>query len=78
MVRSLYLCLDILVMSDGLSHMVIVASIIAMLLLGFILLFVFALWDFRYAKRPVVALRFVKNRSILGAAWIGFLDFVSA
>ena len=54
------------------------ASIIAMLVVGFVLFFVFGAWDFRYAKRPVIALRFVKNRSVLGAAWIGFFDFVSA
>ena len=50
---------------------------IAMLVVGVILLGVFAGWDFKLAKRPVVALRYIKNRAVLAAAWIGFLDFVS-
>ncbi|CAL1710437.1 unnamed protein product [Somion occarium] len=53
------------------------ASIIAMLVVGVVLLGVFAIWDFRFAKKPVIAARFIKNRSVLAAAWIGFFDFVS-
>lgn len=52
-------------------------SIIAMLVVGFVVLFSFALWDLRYAKRPVIAKRFLMNYSVMGAAWIGFFDFVS-
>ena len=52
-------------------------SIIAMLVIGVILLFVFAGWDFKFAKKPVVAWRFMRNRSVTAAAWIGFFDFVS-
>lgn len=52
-------------------------SIIAMLIVGVILLFVFAGWDFKFAKKPVVAWRFMLNRSVTAAAWIGFFDFVS-
>ncbi|OBZ77205.1 Siderophore iron transporter 3 [Grifola frondosa] len=52
-------------------------SMIAMLVIGCVLLPVFAFWDLRFAKRPVVAHRFLKNRSVVCAAWIGFFDFVS-
>ncbi|KAI0781782.1 drug:h+ antiporter [Abortiporus biennis] len=52
-------------------------SIIAMLVVGCVLLPIFGVWDFRFAKRPVVAWRFIKNRGVIGAAWIGFFDFVS-
>ena len=52
------------------------ASMIAMLVVGVVLLFVFTLWDGRYAARPVVPPRFLRNRAFLGAAWIGFFDFV--
>ncbi|KAK7689671.1 hypothetical protein QCA50_007466 [Cerrena zonata] len=52
-------------------------SIIAMLIVGVILLFVFAAWDFKFAKKPVVAWRFMRNRSVTAAAWIGFFDFIS-
>lgn len=47
-----------------------------MIVVGFCLLPLFALWDFKYAKRPVVSLRFLTNRSVVGAALIGFFDFV--
>ncbi len=50
---------------------------IAMIVVGCILLPVFALWDIYVAKRPVIARRFLTNRSIVFAAWIGFFDFVS-
>ncbi|KZP28418.1 MFS general substrate transporter [Athelia psychrophila] len=53
------------------------ASMIAMLVLGVVLLFVFGLWDIRYASFPVVAPRFVRNRSVVAASFIGFFDFVS-
>ena len=51
---------------------------IGMFVLGWVLLPVFALWDLRYAKRPVIARRFLKNRTVVCAAWIGFFDFVSS
>ena len=50
---------------------------IAMLVVGIVLLFVFTLWDTLVAKRPVMPGRFLRNRSFIGAAWIGFFDFVS-
>ncbi|KIK94500.1 hypothetical protein PAXRUDRAFT_33484 [Paxillus rubicundulus Ve08.2h10] len=52
-------------------------SIISMLVLGVVLLFVFAYWDLRVAKRPVISPRFLKNRSVVCAALIGFFDFMS-
>ncbi|KAG1723279.1 major facilitator superfamily domain-containing protein [Suillus lakei] len=52
-------------------------SIIAMLAVGVVLLGVFAIWDLRFASRPVIAPRFVRNRSVVCAALIGFFDFMS-
>jgi len=49
---------------------------IAMLVVGIVLVPVFALWDFKFAKHPVIAARFCVNRSIIGACLIGFFDFV--
>ena len=50
---------------------------IAMIVVGCILLPVFALWDIYFAKRPVFPRRFLTNRSVTIASWIGFFDFVS-
>jgi hypothetical protein len=47
-----------------------------MLVLGVVLLFVFAYWDLRVATQPVIAPRFLKNRSVVLASLIGFFDFV--
>ncbi|KAI0828474.1 drug:h+ antiporter [Trametes gibbosa] len=52
-------------------------SMIAMIVIGCILLPVFILWDVYCAKRPVVARRFLTNRSVVLASWIGFFDFFS-
>lgn len=52
-------------------------SIIAMFVVGIVLLVMFAVWDLRYASRPVIAPRFVRNRSVVCAALIGFFDFMS-
>ncbi|KAI0755989.1 drug:h+ antiporter [Irpex lacteus] len=52
-------------------------SIIAMLVVGIILLFVFAAWDIRFATRPIMPARFLKNRAFIAASWIGFFDFVA-
>lgn len=53
------------------------ASIIATLSLGLVLLLLFGVWDLRYAPRPVIAPRFVRNRSVVFASCVGFFDFVS-
>lgn len=52
-------------------------SIIAMLVMGVVLLAVFGIWDLCFASRPVIAPRFVRNRSVVCAALIGFFDFMS-
>ncbi|KAG1814292.1 MFS general substrate transporter [Suillus subaureus] len=52
-------------------------STIAMFVMGVALLVVFAVWDLRYASRPVIAPRFIRNRSVVCAAFIGFFDFMS-
>ncbi|KAH9896440.1 drug:h+ antiporter [Cubamyces lactineus] len=52
-------------------------SMIAMIVVGCILLPVFALWDIYFAKRPVFPRRFLTNRSVTIASWIGFFDFFS-
>ncbi|KAI0666516.1 drug:h+ antiporter [Trametes maxima] len=52
-------------------------SMIAMITVGCILLPVFALWDVYFAKRPVIARRFLTNWSVVLASWIGFFDFFS-
>ena len=53
-----------------------VASMIAMLVIGCVLLCLFAVWDLRFASRPVIAPRFLRNRSVVFASLIGFFDFV--
>ena len=53
-----------------------IGSIIAMLVLGVVLLFVFAYWDFKFARNPVIPFRFIKNRTVVIGSLIGFFDFV--
>lgn len=52
-------------------------SIIAMFIMGVILTSLFAIWDLRHASRPVIAPRFLRNRSVVIASLIGFFDFLS-
>lgn len=52
-------------------------SLIAMLVVGIFLLFVFTAWEFWCAKRPVIPFRFLTNRTFVGATWMCFFDFVS-
>lgn len=47
-----------------------------MLVIGGVLMALFALWDLRYASRPVIAPRFLRNKSVVIASLIGFFDFV--
>lgn len=47
-----------------------------MLVVGLVLLIAFAAWDLRFASRPVIAPRFMRNRGVVGACLIGFFDFV--
>lgn len=50
---------------------------IAMIVVGFVILVMFAVWDPLFASRPVIAPRLLRNRSVVLASWIGFFDFVS-
>ncbi|KZS87432.1 MFS general substrate transporter [Sistotremastrum niveocremeum HHB9708] len=52
-------------------------SLIGMLIAGIVTLVVFAIYELRVAKRPVVAPRFWGNWAVLGAGVIGFFDFMS-
>jgi hypothetical protein len=52
-------------------------SIIVMIVIGVVLLFVFAFWDIKFASRPIMPGRFLKNKAFIGAVWIGFFDFVA-
>ncbi|KAL1694641.1 major facilitator superfamily domain-containing protein [Schizophyllum commune] len=52
-------------------------SMIAMLVVGCVLLFGVAIWDFKFASYPAIPRRFVMNRSVMFASLIGFFDFIS-
>ncbi|KAH8109673.1 drug:h+ antiporter [Phellopilus nigrolimitatus] len=52
-------------------------SMIAMLVVGGVLLILFAVWDLCFASRPVIAPRFMRNRSVVLPSLIGFFDFMS-
>ena len=49
---------------------------IAMIVVGCVLIPMIAVWEIKFAKRPVLARRLLKNRTVQIAAWIGFFDFV--
>ncbi|KAG6816467.1 hypothetical protein H0H87_005827 [Tephrocybe sp. NHM501043] len=53
------------------------ASMIAMVVVGCVLIPVFAFYDFKYAKYPVVPRRFALNRSVVISSIIGAFDFIS-
>ena len=46
-------------------------SMIAMLVVGFVLFPVFCFWDAKYAKYPIVPYKFLKNPTILASCIIG-------
>ncbi|KAF7338159.1 hypothetical protein MVEN_02040800 [Mycena venus] len=52
-------------------------GMLAIFFLGLIFIPIFVLWDFRWAKYPVIPFRFVVNRSVVGASLIGALDFMA-
>lgn len=58
------------------AELLFVASMIAMIVVGGVLIPVYALWDLKFAKYPVIARRFVFNRSVVIASVIGAADFV--
>lgn len=49
---------------------------IAMIVVGFVIAPFFVLWDAKFAKHPVIPVRFYRNRSVWIASAIGFFDFV--
>ncbi|XP_006455502.1 hypothetical protein AGABI2DRAFT_187797 [Agaricus bisporus var. bisporus H97] len=53
------------------------ASIIAMIIIGGCLLPFFAFWEVKFARYPVIPKRFLSNRTIVLAAFIGAFDFIS-
>ncbi|KAF6745245.1 drug:h+ antiporter [Ephemerocybe angulata] len=52
-------------------------SMIAMEVIGILLIPVYLIWEWKFAKHPVVAKRFVTNRTVVLAALIGGFDFIS-
>lgn len=48
-----------------------------MLVIGPILLIVLAFYEGKFAHYPFIPARFLKNRTVLAAALIGFFDFIS-
>ena len=52
-------------------------NIIAMIVVGCVLFAAFFVYDTKFAKVPILSKQFIKNKSIVAASWIGFLDFVS-
>lgn len=48
-----------------------------MIVVGCVLLVTFFIYDTKFAKVPILSKQFIKNKSIVAASWIGFLDFVS-
>jgi hypothetical protein len=56
---------------------VFIASMIAMLVVGFVILPFFVLWNNKFSKFPVIPKRFFSNPSVMIASFIGMFDFVS-
>ncbi|KAF5338766.1 hypothetical protein D9611_013329 [Ephemerocybe angulata] len=52
-------------------------SMIAMEVIGILLIPVYLIWEWKFAKHPVVAKRFVTNRTVVLASLIGGFDFIS-
>ncbi|KAL2421130.1 Siderophore iron transporter mirA [Exophiala dermatitidis] len=53
------------------------ASTISMIVIGVILLAVFFVWDTRYAQKPFVPYRMIRERTVIAACFIGLVDFVA-
>lgn len=53
------------------------ASMIAMLVVGCVSLLLFVAWELLVATKPVIPARFLSNRSVVLTSLIGFFDFVS-
>ncbi|KAG9097147.1 hypothetical protein FS749_006973 [Ceratobasidium sp. UAMH 11750] len=52
-------------------------SMIAMLTVGPTLLILFGIYEWKFASHPIVPMKFLRNKAVVGAALIGFFDFVS-
>jgi len=48
-----------------------------MIVVGCVLPVAFFVYDTKFAQLPTLSKQFIKNKSIVAASWIGFLDFVS-
>lgn len=47
-----------------------------MIVIGVVMLPVFAFYQWKFSKYPIMPSRFLKNPAVIGAAGIGFFDFV--
>ncbi|KAM5539164.1 hypothetical protein V8D89_007037, partial [Ganoderma adspersum] len=74
---SVALILLPLTLAPGAQHQWHNPSMIATVAVGCVLLPAIAAWEIFVAKRPVIARRFLTNRTVILAAWIGFFDFFS-
>lgn len=52
-------------------------SMIAMIVVGVVLFPIFIVFEWKFPKKPVVPMRWLRRGPILGACLIGFFDFVS-
>lgn len=52
-------------------------GMIAMIVIGVVMLPVFAFYQWKFSKYPIMPSRFLKNPAVIGAAGIGFFDFIS-
>ncbi|KAB8225858.1 major facilitator superfamily domain-containing protein [Aspergillus novoparasiticus] len=52
------------------------ATFIALLVVGIVLLVLFALWDIFVAKKPFVPYRMIKSKTVAAACLLGALDFL--
>lgn len=53
------------------------ASTISMIVFGVVLLVVFFIWDTKYAQKPFVPYRMIRERTVIAACFIGLVDFVA-
>ncbi|KAK1232837.1 hypothetical protein PQX77_004003 [Marasmius sp. AFHP31] len=51
-------------------------SMIAMIVVGFVIVPMFVMWE-KYTAYPIIPTRYLKNRSVVIAALIGLFDFIS-
>jgi hypothetical protein len=51
------------------------APIISMIVLGFVLLIVFGLWEYFFAPKTFFPFYFMKDRNVVGACLLGFFGW---